>query len=297
MNFYSDIEELITELSMNYSFDLNIILEGNDDKKLFESTICGANRINFICAGGSEYVTTLIEKLDSITDRRRLVPTLGVIDRDYCIPLGKILYSPNLLMTDFRDLECMMINSPSFDIVLKEFGSLEKIKKNGGSSKIEAKAVNAASAIAELRYHSQIQKINISFKKLDIERLLDKKSLEIDSDTLIPHLNSRQSVAGLKISNAAIADARKDCKRALCQSGNAYFSNPFLLCRGHDLMEILAIGFRSLFGTRTPSESTRENIERLFRLNYASHFKSSELAKSINIWLQSHTFYPGVMVV
>ena len=150
--------------------------------------------------------------------------------------------------------------------------------------------------IAELRYHSQFSGIKLSFKMIDIEKLIDKKALTIINSALIPHLNSRQIVNGPCLPKTAIADAAATCKQARCSQGSVYFSDPLLLCRGHDLMEILAIGFRSLFGTRTASESSRENIESLFRLNYSRHFKSSALAQSINTWLRLHALHPQVMI-
>ena len=62
-------------------------------------------------------------------------------------------------------------------------------------------------------------------------------------------------------------------------------------------MELLAIGFRSLFGSRTAAESSRENVESLFRLSYVAHFRTTPMAKSIEAWLTSNSVAPQVALV
>jgi hypothetical protein len=62
-------------------------------------------------------------------------------------------------------------------------------------------------------------------------------------------------------------------------------------------MELLAIGFRSLFGSRSAAESSRENVESLFRLNYIAHFRATPMAKSIEAWLAASSVTPHVALV
>jgi hypothetical protein len=276
------IEEIITELSMTYSF---------------QTALAGKDKVNFICAWGADSVTELIRRVDAIRAQGKLSPTLGVIDRDYRIALGTLHASPNLLVSDFRDIECMMFGSPAFEAVMSEFGSTAKILALGGPASIASLAAGAASEIGKLRFFSQQAGVAASFKKLDISKLVDRKSLTINAESLVLHLNARQGVEGNPFPAGATVAAAAACAAAKCELGNSYFTHQLLLCRGHDLMEVLAIGFRSLFGTRSAAESSRENIETLFRLGYVPHFRSSQLGQSLEAWLKQHSLHPDISLV
>ncbi len=106
------IEEIITELSMTYSFKMHLLLEGDDDRKFFQAALIGKEKVNFVCVWGADSVTELIRRIDAISAQGVFTPTLGVIDRDYRIALGTLHSSPNLLASDLRDMECMMFGSP-----------------------------------------------------------------------------------------------------------------------------------------------------------------------------------------
>jgi hypothetical protein len=292
-----DIEEIITELSMTYSFRMHLLLEGSDDKKFFQAALMGVENVNLLCAWGADNVTELIRRIDQIRDKSGFAPALGIIDRDYRIPLGAWFQSDNLLCTDRRDLECMMFDSPSFHTVLMELGSEQKLRRIGGTSVVYSLVSGAARLIGALRFHSQRGKMGVSFRNLDINRLIDKKSLTIGEAELVGHLNNRQGVTGCVLPADSLERAFEACNEALCNKGNPYFVHELLLCRGHDLMEILAVGFRSLIGSRSATESSREIIESMFRLSYLAHFKSTELARSIEEWLIRNGVHPDVCLV
>ena len=288
------IEELITELTMTYSFKMHLIVEGDDDRKFFRSSMRGLDKINLLCVWGADNVMHVIREIDKLRPGTRISPTLGIVDRDYRIPLGILLRSPNLIASDARDLECMMFGSPSFEAVLTEFGSEKKVAALGGHRLIATAAIASASNVGRIRYHVHQLRNGTSFRQLDLSRIVDRKTLGIDPDELVRHLNARQGVGGCQLPVAATTQAKDSCAKARCDKGQPYFQHDLLLCRGHDLMELLAIGFRSLFGSRSAAESSRENIESLFRLNYIAHFRATQMAKSIEAWLSSNSVAPHV---
>jgi hypothetical protein len=291
------IEELITELSMTYSFKMHLIVEGDDDRKFFKSSLKGIDKVNLICVWGADNVMHVIREVDRIRSITRISPTLGIVDRDYRVPLGSLLQSPNLIASDARDLECMMFGSPSFEAVLSEFGSEKKVTSLGGPSVIGAVAVGAASIVGRIRFYVNQTRCGTSFQRLELSRIVDRKTLTIEPDELIKHLNARQGASGNPLPATAHDQARDTCAKARCERGQPYFQHDLLLCRGHDLMELLAIGFRSLFGTRSAAESCRENVESLFRLNYVTHFKATQMAKSIEAWLSLNSVSPHVALI
>ena len=291
------IEELITELSMTYSFKMHLVVEGDDDRRFFKSALTGKETVNLICVWGADNVMNVIREVDRLRQNTRISPTLGIVDRDYRVPLGTLLQSPNLIASDARDLECMMFGSPSFDAVLSEFGSENKVAFLGGAPVIVAAALASASMVGRIRYHTQYVKSNTTFQNLELSKIVNKKTLVIKPDELIKHLNARQGATGCTLP-AKVADKAKNvCAKARCDKGLPYFQHDLLLCRGHDLMELLAIGFRSLFGSRSAAESSRENVESLFRLNYIAHFRATTMAKSIEAWLATNSVAPHVALV
>lgn len=291
------VDELITELSMTYSFRMHLLVEGDDDRKFFSAALKGIDKVNVVCCWGADTVSSTIQKIDRLRKSSQFLPTLGIIDRDYRMVLGILYASPNLLTSDLRDIECMMVGSPAFEAVLSEFGSKKKIDAFGGTDSVVRTTINSASHIGKLRFHSQHKGLNVSFQLLDIKKILDRKTLSIDPKALLNHLNARQGANGSRMTDNDLAVADSSCKDAKCEQKQPYFKHPLLLCRGHDLMEVLAVAFRSTLGSRTAAESSRENIESLFRLSYVAHFRNSQLAISIESWLKSSNLHTTVSVV
>ena len=122
----------------------------------------------------------------------------------------------------------------------------------------------------------------------DLSKLIDKKTLSINPRKLVTHLNARQGDTCCVLPGTAVAMATQSCSHARCERGLSYFQRDLLLCRGHDLMEIPAIGFRSLFGSRSAAESSRENVESLFTLNYLPHFRATPMVEAIERWLNGN---------
>lgn len=291
------VEELITELSMTYSFRMHLLVEGDDDRKFFNAALKGIDKVNVVCCWGADTVSSTIREIDRFRKSSQFLPTLGIIDRDYRMVLGILYASPNLLTSDLRDLECMMIGSPAFEAVLSEFGSAKKIGAFGGTDSVARATINSASHIGKLRFLSQRKGLNVSFQLLDISKILDRKYLSIDPKALLNHLNARQGGNGSRMSDDDLAKADSACADAKYGRQEPYFKHPLLLCRGHDLMELLAVAFRSTLGSRSAAESSRENVESLFRLSYVAHFRNSQLATSIESWLKSSNLHTTVAVV
>lgn len=291
------VEELITELSMTYSFMMHLIVEGDDDRRFYRSCMSGFDKVNLICGWGADNVVDIIREVDKARVSARILPTLGLIDRDYRIPLGTLWKSQNLIASDARDIECMMFGSPSFETVLAEFGSKNKVACLGGSAQIASMVIASASTVGQIRYHNQQLRNKTTFQKLELSKVVDRRTLAIDPSELIRHLNARQGSSGCALPQDFHERAIDACIKAGCENNQPYFQHELLLCRGHDLMELLAIGFRSLFGSRSAAESSGENVEALFRLNYVAHFRATPMARSIEAWLASNSIAPHVAVV
>lgn len=281
------VEEIITEMTMSYSHAMHLVVEGETDQKLFCSVV-GNNKVNIVCASGSDNVIEIIESIDAEKAAKTIdILALGIIDRDYRIPLGAMPASVNIISTDLRDIECMMVSSPVLGHVLNELGSLNKIEKAGGVVAIRKSISDSCKSVACLRYHSAQTNMNIDFKKLDYETFVSKKDLTVDEIKMLGHISGAQCAGTAKICSKVLAAAKKNCNSGAMVSGKKYFTNDFLLLRGHDLMETLAIGLRSLWGSRKALDSTACIVEGHFRVAYVAEFKSTNLFSGIVAWIAS----------
>jgi hypothetical protein len=283
-------QEIITELSMSYSHSMHLIVEGNTDVKLFQSLIEGAERVNIIDACGSDVVVASIALAPQARlQNPQIAPILGVVDRDYRFPSGSLTLNPDLLVSDLRDIECMMMDTPAFEAVLTELGSPKKVAAHGGGDKVKDTLFAACRPIAWLRYLSKAQNLNFCFQKLDFEKFVDKRTMALDEMKLISHLSGLQpSGTTRRPTIKDIIDGGVACADAEHPPGVKYFTSDLLLLRGHDLMTSLGLGLRFLWGSLNAVEATGESIERHFRLAFRAHFHLTNMCACLLVWLASN---------
>lgn len=290
------VEEILTEITMTYSKDVHIIVEGESDRKFFFSVIKGNNLATIYPAYGAENVIELMDKIH-VENQTALKPIMafGVIDLDYRIPLNKLPNNPNIFISDYRDLEVMMFSSPALGNVLSELGSHKKISNFGGENAIRTHTLNIGKKVGEVRYLSQSTGRNISFKYLNYEKFLDE-SLNYLTEQFINHINGSQVDTIEKVKPSCLNLATQVTQAALDGRGSRYFTNDFFICRGHDLLTILSIGLKKLWGTKKTSEVSREILESYFRVSYIEYFKTTVLYTSIKNWLVEKNLYNRVMI-
>lgn len=291
-----NVDEIVNEMTMSYSHSMHLIVEGETDKKFFTSVIKNNEFVNVMCANGSDGAIDVISSYEKYVSPNGInVPALGIIDRDYRFPIGKIPQSTNILLTDSRDLECMMIGSSSLMAVFNELGSANKIRKFGNEAAIRQKLISACKVVGELRYFSQSTNINLTFQKLDFEKFVDKKTLVLDHVKFVNHLAAAQPTGTTRVTVTCLANASNVCGMALHPNGQKYFINDLLVCCGHDLTALISLGLKSLWGSRTNSELTT-SIEGYLRLSYLSNFSFSNLHASILTWIAAHNLQLKVVI-
>ncbi len=132
--------------------------------------------------------------------------------------------------------------------------------------------------IGHLRWLSSPTKDNLSlkFEGLSFDKFVDEKTLRVSIDDLIGELKTNSKGSTLDES------ATKLKIMALDGEGN----DPWQVCSGHDLVQILSIGLINVFGNpRRGKTGTPDLVEVMLRLayNYA-HFSLTKLHNSIKGW-------------
>jgi len=198
---------------------------------------------------------------------------LAIVDADFDHLAVSPHRSPNLLRTDTHDLETMLLQSPALDKVVAEFGSEEKVDKF--RKDIRAALLEAGIPIGYLRWVSQLDELNLTFDGIEFSKFIDKHTLQIDEPKFIQAVKNKSQAFALK--NEALQQRLKSQR-----NGN---HDPWQVCCGHDLVEILSFGLRKILGSANASEVEPRSLERNLRLAYEeTYFCQTQLYTAIRSW-------------
>ncbi len=248
-----------------------LIVEGSTDARVYRRLV-SKNECRLIPATGKDKAINALELLEN----GGFNGVLTIVDADFQRLDGIEQNSSNLLLTDSHDLETMILHSDALDNVLSEFGSARKIEKLGRP--IRDVLLEGGLPIGYLRWLSSPAKDNLSlkFKELSFDKFVDEKTLRVSIDDLIRELKTNSGDSTLD------ENATKLKIMALDGEGD----DPWQVCSGHDLVLILSIGFRNIFGNLRRGETvTPDQVDGMLRLAYNySHFCLTRLHNSIKGW-------------
>jgi hypothetical protein len=268
-------EELVTEISMSHAFKKWLILEGISDQRLFLARYF-PNKVKTVVALGWENVVKIVNGCTDFSDKK----VIGLVDRDYRDLKECPLDNPNVVCTDFRDIENILFETSALEKVLAELGSLEKLpmKRDGKIDlrKVKSEISSLAEKLGRFRAYCYKYDSGISFEKIDHCKFIDDRQLTLDSEKFLRHLAGNPDNAGRV----------NDINWSVTQAGwlPVAFSRPEYLRHGHDLMAIIAVSLRRKWASKGGG-ITRENVESLFRL-------AAELAE-----LQKYKFWQDLEIL
>ncbi len=242
-----------------------LLVEGSSDKVFYERFIDKIVCQIVVMAGKIRVIGVL-----DILEKASFNGVLGIVDADFDRLEGSVHESLNLLRTDSHDLETMLINSPALDKVIAEFGSAEKIAKLNVDIRISL--IEAGRSIGYLRWVSQCDGLNLKFSDLKFSKFIDEQTLHINEAALIQEVKNKSQALSLKT---------EDLQQRIADEKNKGF-NPWQVCCGHDLVEILALGLRKTIGTMSVDV---DSLERSLRLAYEEvYFRKTQLWVNIRQW-------------
>ncbi|MHC5927074.1 DUF4435 domain-containing protein [Nostoc sp.] len=208
-----------------------------------------------------------------ILEQSNFQGVLAIVDADFD-RLETLLYtSPNLLRTDSHDLETILINSPAFNKVVAEFGSEEKIAQFNPD--IRLVLLENGISVGYLLWVSKCEGLNLTFDGIKFSKFIDEQTLQIDELKLIQEVKNKSQAYSLRDE-----DLQKQLKS---QKSNNY--DPWQMCCGHDLVEILSIGLRKVLGSNKATDVEPNSLERSLRLAYEEiYFRQTQLYLDIRTW-------------
>jgi hypothetical protein len=248
-----------------------LIVEGSTDAQVYGRFVNGGKCELIPAASKSKAVAA-----SKLLENGGFDGVLTIVDADFWRLDDIEPNSSNLLLTDSHDLETMILSSDALDNIPSEFGSASEIAKLGRP--LREILLECGLPIGYLRWLSSPAKDNLflKFKELSFGKFVDEKTMSVSIDNLIRELkiNSKDSTL----------DENATKLKVMTLMGEGH--DPWQVCSGHDLVLILSIAIRNIFGnprqgkTATPTKVGRE-LRRAY--NY-SYFCLTPLHNSIKDW-------------
>lgn len=235
-----------------------LVVEGPSDERLIARISKGSWCVYI--AGSRNSVVNCIDEVFSA----RIPRVAGLVDRDFDDVLEEC-QKRNAPIYSFieADLEAALVTQPIFDLMVHEFGTREKLAKNGGTSSLRNAAVSVAAIVGHVRHANAKNSWGIDFEKLDFSKKVDARNLTFAVDrffnsvsALVPDADSRAAVRRLA--------ADLDC---ITVTEDVKF-------RGRDALEVVRIGLQRLYGNSSISKA--EDLARCLRLSAGEEFLEVE---------------------
>jgi hypothetical protein len=261
-----------------------VIVEGSSDARFYHKHFDKTCRS--IPAFSKPNVIRAIDELG----RRNVYGILGIVDCDYMFLESQLPNHPNIIYTDFHDLETLLVLSPSLENVLRELVPGEKLHLlDHIGEKVRETLFELGMEIGLLRWASFRENLGLNFKNLPYSQITDAKHKIVDTKSLI------------KITSAAIknpiANNVIEAKIAALKQQNADFKH---ICQGHDLVYLLElvipVVFDDAFGN-ADANSVRSRcrsfiLDDNLRLGYEkTYFMTTKLYLAMKDWEQKNTPY------
>ncbi|MEH2229804.1 MAG: DUF4435 domain-containing protein [Nostoc sp.] len=245
-----------------------LLVEGSSDKTFYkrfvDQLVC-----ELVETSGKQRAIEILK----ILEQSNFQGILAIVDADF-ERLETLLYtSPNLLRTDSHDLETMLIDSPAFKKVLAEFGSEEKIAQFNRDVKLVL--VENGMSVGYLLWISKCDGLNLTFEGITFSKFIDEQTLQIDELKLIQEIKNKSQAFSLNEKNLQ--------ERLKTQKSNNH--DPWQICCGHHLVEILSFGLRKALGSNKAADVEPNSLERSLRLAYEEiYFHQTQLYLDIRKW-------------
>jgi hypothetical protein len=268
------------ELSRQAHNDSIVLLEGDTDD-YFYGQFFDKNNCKTIPVCGKKNVINTIPLVNNLKG------ILGIVDADFSHIDGQECNNPNLLRTDFHDIETMMIASEALDKIIKNFADIRELKKfeEDRGKKIRQILLDEGYYIAHIRKYSQKNKKGWDFKHLVFSNFISTKNLEINIDLF--HEDLKRNNFDLRNENKQHLLPR--LYQEFKKLPNPISENQWQLCNGHDLVRILFIGLDIIFPHQKQKLYDYFVLERELRIAYYDNlFNSTILFSDIIKWERSN---------
>ena len=276
MRGYKDVDTVVAEIKMIRTVHSGsfLVLEGSDDLRFWHPRKHGeCEIIDGECK--SNVVGTAVR-----LDAKNVSGVLGIVDEDYDCLDGQILPSNNLISVVPHDLECFLCRSRALNTVLAEYGDREKISRFEHAHSVDVRTglLLRTSIFGRLRWAAVRFALEIDFSAIRIPRFVDQATWDVNEEEVI---------------NVVASGSEEELRHYMTRLPEI---DPWRVSRGHDMLQILRIGLRSVLGNVKNSVGVKE-IARVLRASMGvSDFRQTSLWEDIDKWERNNQPYRAIEV-
>lgn len=238
-----------------------LLVEGEDDVKIYTKLIENYNVKVEHVFGGVENLKIAVEELIKETNR-----VIGIRDADFINLNNEHNDIHNLFITDYHDIEMLMISSD------RTFQSLifEYLPSYGNILDIRMKILDVISFVGGIRYYNYINNLKLNFDGISFESFFDCQTLEINNFGLVDNINVRSKNKIIEIDYFSVEEFIPS---------NIDLYN---LCNGHDFEQIVSLFIKCKNNNRNIKY---KDIGKALRLSYnIEEFKKTNLYQNLKNW-------------
>lgn len=254
MDKYDTPQRIATAARMNRmnSSETILLVEGSTDTRVCENFV----NLKFCKITYTGKKDKAINAL-SILEKDGVRGVLAIVDADFWHLDGikPESFCKNLLVTDTHDIDTMILYSRALDKMLSEYANSNKINKLG--KPIREILLQNGLKIGYIRWVSSINSLFLDFKELSFNQFIDKRNLKVNCGYLLNELKRNPKNSCLN---------HKDIKYMIGSLVSDH--DPWQVCQGHDLIKILTIGLKEIFGNHTNENIDYDIVSRNLRLSY-----------------------------
>lgn len=253
-----------------------LLVEGGEDARVYGEFIA-ASACKIVVAHGKGNV------LGALKELRKLDPrvALGIIDADFMFLEGNLPSDPDVVATDLHDLETMLLASKALERLLREYGEDPTADTREVAHTVRATILELGLPIGLLRWLSHREGYGWLFEDMDFNKFVNDKILAISPDKLMAEIQTRSGKGALPADIASRQEALASRKE-----------DSWHICCGHDLVMLLGMGLRRVWGKNNDAEVSRERVEQSLRLAYRrDDFEATRLYAQLRAWEATHAPY------
>ncbi len=230
-----------------------LLVEGDTDRKFYGKFIDN-KRCGITIAHSKDKVV----EATSVLCSARYKAFVSIVDSDFWYLKNIKPGYKNLFITDTHDLETLLIKTPALENIIKEFCDESKLKKMESSigKDVRDLLLHSASELGYFRFCSLKRSLNLRFRDLNYYSFVSSTDLSIDIESFLDELFARNQERD--ISKVYLAGLVSSLKK------DNY--NSWHVCCGDDIINILLIGIKEIFGLESSKHLSHKALQGALRL-------------------------------
>lgn len=282
MREYLDEKDKIGEIILahghpNNKNKLYIVVEGDSDVKLFRSLF----NCDFVFVESSTSGKVGVEKIVKSVKKEGCDRVIGVRDCDFekIFNRNHELDSHSIFMTDFHDIEVMMMKSPAWQSFINEYSSSTML--NEVAEKLLSLVFEVAYIVGIFRLINEMENLELNFKAVSLSRIVKFNcfSYSFNTELLIKQLIE---ASGIKESHVNSDYLKIKYNEVVSQNHDSAH-----VCCGHDISILIAEFYGQSMMRFNRKRISSETVESSLRISYGiNSFRTTRLYQMIENKIQ-----------